>query len=83
MSDIFAQGLEVTVIGMAMVFTFLTLLVLSTLGMSRLVKYFAAPPLPLSGRPAQPEPPILPEQEDPRLLAAVSAAVQMHRKRSR
>lgn len=61
--------------GMGTVIVFLTLLVVATIAMSRLVsRYFPErPPQPLS-RP-------VPAGQDPQLLAVIAAAIHRHRRR--
>ncbi len=80
---IVAQGVELMLYGMGTVVLFLGLLVLATTGMSRLLsRYFPeAPPAPVpTGARAvvasAPGP-------DPDVVAAISAALHLHRSRRR
>ncbi|MFK7830728.1 MAG: OadG family protein [Congregibacter sp.] len=85
---LFSQGLELLVYGMGSVILFLTLLVFATRLMSWVVlTYFPEPPVlvktPMKtpvGAPAQGLSDSTPV--DPRLLAAMAAAVDCHRRRS-
>lgn len=78
--DIVAQGFELMLYGMGTVVLFLSLLVVATSAMSRLmIRYFP-----------DPEPPAVPAREpaggavsagtDPRLLAVITAAIHRHRR---
>ena len=69
-ADLFAQGLELMLVGMGTVFVFLTLLVVATAAMSRLVQRFERrhPVASASGD----------ESEE---VAAIAAAITMHRRR--
>ena len=68
MSDLVFAGLELMLIGMGTVFTFLTLLVFFSTMMSRLVDQIAPPEDPL-------------DLDRDKLVAVISAAVTSHRKR--
>lgn len=75
MSALLASGLQLMLVGMGTVFVFLTLLVFATAAMSRLIlRYFPEPlepvPAPTSGAAQQ--------AQD---VAAISAALVMHRRR--
>ena len=65
-NTLLAQGVELMLIGMGTVFVFLTLLVLATTLMSRLVMHF------------QPAPGDEPNSDD---IAAITAAIAAHRNR--
>jgi oxaloacetate decarboxylase gamma subunit len=68
-ADLLGQGLELMLVGMAVVFVFLTVLVGATALMSRVVMRFQPPPsLPPVG-----------EEE----IAAISAAIARHRGKQR
>jgi len=70
MTPLLAAGVELMLIGMGTVFFFLMLLVFATSVMSRLVGRFAPSPAPADRPPVQAE-------ED---IAAISAAISVHRK---
>ncbi len=69
-ADLFAQGLELMLVGMGTVFVFLTLLVAATATMSRLVQRFER------GEPAS-----SPSGDESEEVAAITAAITMHRRR--
>lgn len=75
-SSLIGQGIALMLVGMGTVFVFLTLLVASMSAMSAAVSRFAPPALPPapSGRPAS---------EDPAVVAAIVAAVELHRRGGR
>lgn len=75
MSDLVLQGFNLVLYGMGTVFTFLTLLVGSTVLMSLLLR---DPPKPVALAPEQ-----MPSVSDvdPKMLAVVTAAVDAHRRR--
>lgn len=83
-ADIVAQGLELMVYGMGTVVVFLTLLVVATTIMSRLMtRYFPDP-----AAPAVPARPAVGEQQQapavaPKVVAAISAAIHQHRRRDK
>ena len=74
-----AQGLELMVFGMGVVFVFLTMLVFVTGFMSKLVNKIApvqeAAPVPVRAA--------APQGVDPQLLKVLSAAVKEHRARQK
>ena len=79
--DIVGQGVELMVYGLGTVVVFLVLLIVATNTMSRLVaRYFPEPePEQAVARPARraagsPRP-----ENDPQLVAAISAAIHRHR----
>ena len=72
------QGVDITLYGMGIVFLFLSLLVICTLLMSKIVARFfpeTAPKLASLGASTKPI--------DPALLAVIQAAIQEHRSRKR
>ena len=68
MSPLVSQGLDLAIIGMGTVFFFLTMLVLATMLMSRLV-------LPTVKQAVA----ISPSQPDGKKVAAIAAAIHQHR----
>lgn len=72
-SGLLTQGFELMLVGMGTVFVFLTALVYATMLMSRLVGRF----LPA---PRTPEPAELSEADE---VAAITAAIDLHRRRRR
>ncbi|WP_372747251.1 OadG family protein [Litorivivens sp.] len=69
-TSLLAGGLELMVFGMGTVFVFLTVLVLVTATMSRLVQHFS----PEQAPPNTPSP-----EPSPETLAVISAAIHKHR----
>jgi oxaloacetate decarboxylase gamma subunit len=74
--NLIEQGLELMLFGMGSVVIFLSLLVLATILMSRLVRRF----LPAV---VEPVPEAVALQTDAHLLAVISAAVHQHRSRQK
>ncbi|MCQ4346815.1 OadG family transporter subunit [Pseudomonas stutzeri] len=76
------EGVELMLLGMGFVFTFLVLLIGAIRLMSQLIERFApAAPQPVAApRVAQPSPAVV-EQPDAELLAAIQAAIHLHRAR--
>ena len=75
------QGIELMLYGMGTVLLFLLLLVYAVQAMSRIVaRWFPEPVPPSSGGPA---PAAIPVSDgiDPKLVAAIGAAVHRHRSR--
>ncbi len=72
-STLIEEGLALMLVGMGTVFVFLTLLVASMSAMSAAVARFAPPTLP----PGQSS------SEDPAVVAAIVAAVDLHRRGGR
>ena len=79
MSPLLQAGLNVTAIGMGVVFVLLTLMVFIIRGMSALALRIAGP----AATPAAPSqsPGSAQTQQEQELVSVVSAAVAMHRKR--
>ena len=70
MNELLSSGIELMLVGMGIVFTFLGMLVLFINGMSTLIQRFF------------PENPVVIQQgDDPRMIAAISAAVHQYRKK--
>ncbi|MDK2777790.1 MAG: OadG family protein [Pseudomonadota bacterium] len=78
-TSLVAQGLELMIFGMGVVFVFLTMLVFVTGFMSKLVNKFAPEPQPVPA-PARAA---APQGVDPQLLKVLSAAVKEHRARQK
>lgn len=79
MTDLFAQGFELMLIGMGVVFAFLLLLVGMVSLMSRLVARFAPDAEPAPARPAAPAATSPAAAVDRRTLAVIREAVARHR----
>ena len=77
--ELLAEGVKLMAVGMTIVFGFLLLLVGILLGMSRLISRLA-PEQAVPERPAPPNPPGLATEADPRLAAAIAAAVSFYRR---
>ncbi len=77
--EIFMQGVELMLFGMSAVVLFLTMLVLATSVMSRLMTRYLpqAAPAPKPARPRLPAPD--PAALNPEVLAVISAAIHRHR----
>ncbi|ODC02416.1 hypothetical protein BFW38_01530 [Terasakiispira papahanaumokuakeensis] len=70
------EGLNLLVYGMGFVFVFLTLLVIATTGMSRLVNHFVN-----TDTEAESPSPQMASTEDPHLPVVIAAALHHHRHR--
>lgn len=81
-SEIVMQGVELMLIGMGTVFVFLTLLVFTTAGMSRLIALLPAEEVPVAAQsaPAASSAPT-PRTPGNALKAAISTAIHRHRSR--
>ncbi|NKB98076.1 MAG: sodium pump decarboxylase subunit gamma [Pseudomonadales bacterium] len=71
MSPLLSAGLELMLVGMGTVFSFLTLLIAATVAMSRTVQRYFPQTTPLA-------PTAIQQDEE---IAAITAAVQHHRRR--
>jgi oxaloacetate decarboxylase gamma subunit len=80
-NEIISQGVNLMLLGMGVVFVFLTLLVFATTFMSAIItRYFPEPlPSPVKTTPVSPAT----AQTDPRLLAVIKAAIAEHRSKHR
>lgn len=81
MTDLLSQGIELMVFGMGSVFVFLTLLVFSTIIMSKLVNKFAPEPEPVAA--SKPAMGSTTQGADATLLAVLSQAVKEHKQRQK
>lgn len=79
-SELMTEGWSLMAFGMGFVFLFLSALVLITSLMSRVVGRFFPEPLPSAPAPRAAAP--QPAQVDDELLAAISAAIKMHRNKA-
>lgn len=79
-SDLLIEGVELMLLGMGSVFTFLIILVFVTSIMSRLIDRYVPVPAPVT-KPARKAPAT--DSVDPELLAVIGAAVKQHRARRR
>lgn len=81
-NELVSQGLSLMLLGMGVVFVFLTVLVFVTSAMSRIIEAYFPQPIPLT--PVS-SPPVSPDssQADPRVLAAIKMAIAEHRNRTR
>lgn len=79
-TELLMEGVDLMLMGMGAVFTFLISLVIIVTLMSKLLgKYFPeAVPVPKPARRVQPAPGVV----DPELIAAITAAVKQHRSRA-
>ena len=81
-SDLMLDGLNLMMYGMGFVFTFLTLLVFSTKGMSTVINRWFPAPEPAMVKAGTQVPGLTPAQlaaNDPQLIAVLTAAVHRHR----
>ncbi|MDR9467047.1 OadG family transporter subunit [Marinospirillum sp.] len=81
-ADLMAEGLNLMLLGMGFVFVFLTVLVIATTVMSKTInRFFPSPEIPtqggIKGRKAS-EPSA---GQSSQIVAAISAAIQLHRQR--
>ena len=77
--DIVSAGLELMLFGMGTVIVFLTLLVVSTSVMSRIVSRYFAEPQVAEQAPAGRSRSTVKAVDDPQLIAVISAAVRRYR----
>ena len=70
------QGLDITLFGMGIVFTFLLLLVFGTGIMSRVITRYFPEPEPVASAPSR-------STSSGRLRAIAKAAIEQHRKRNK
>ena len=73
MNELLSTGIEVMLIGMGIVYSFLAMLVVAIKAMSSVILRFF-PDMPSPQHPA-----MVTKDEDPGLIAAISAAVQHYR----
>lgn len=80
MDNLLSEGLSLMVLGMGFVFVFLTLLVIATAGMSRLVTRYGPAPVvePVKPRPAA-APSVTADTKNDELIAVMSAAIHKYR----
>ena len=78
MDNLLSEGLTLMVFGMGFVFTFLTLLVVVTTYMSKLVVRFEPAPQP-KATSSRSIPPVAVQQGSDELVAVISAAVHKYR----
>lgn len=79
-SDLLIEGVELMLLGMGAVFTFLIILVFVTGIMSRLIDRYVPVPVPVA-KPVRKAPSS--DSVDSELLAVIGAAVKQHRARRR
>ncbi|MBL4795261.1 MAG: OadG family protein [Pseudomonadales bacterium] len=79
MNELLVSGLELMLIGMGSVFLFLSMLVLTTRIMSKIVMQLQSPVDLLQPSVLPSEIKINTETEDKRLIAVISAAIHQHR----
>ena len=78
MDNLLSEGLTLMVFGMGFVFTFLTLLVVVTTYMSKLVVKYEPAPQPKATKPRSASP-VAVQQGSDELVAVISAAVHKYR----
>ncbi|SFX31072.1 OadG family protein [Marinospirillum alkaliphilum] len=78
-SELMMEGFNLMLLGMGFVFVFLTVLVIATTLMSKIIlQFFKGEPTPAS-LPATARPGALPGGQSPDLIAAITAAIHLHR----
>ncbi|MGI9281368.1 MAG: OadG family protein [Endozoicomonas sp.] len=80
-SDLLSEGLSLMAFGMGFVFLFLSALVVVTSLMSRVIGRYFPDPVPASPVSARPAVRHGANKNDTELVAAISAAIRMHRSR--
>lgn len=78
MDNLFSEGLTLMVFGMGFVFVFLTLLVIVTGIMSRLISRYLPEPPPKAAK-ARPQAAVAGQAGNNELIAVLTAAVHKHR----
>lgn len=80
--DLLAEGFNLMLLGMGFVFVFLTVLVLTTTLMSKTInRFFPSQEVPTQGGIKGSKASELPAGQSPQLIAAISAAIHLHRQR--
>ena len=77
-SDLFFEGVNLMLFGMGFVFLFLTVLVGVTTLMSKVIGRYFPDPVPAAAAPPR-APAAAPASDDSELVAAITAAIRMHR----
>ena len=77
-SDLFLEGVNLMLFGMGFVFLFLTTLVGVTSTMSKVITRYFPDPLPAAPAPRAAAPAAT-ASDDTELVAAITAAIRMHR----
>jgi len=84
-ADLMAEGINLMLLGMGFVFVFLTVLVIATTLMSKTInRFFPAQVAPTQGNTKSvraSNTAELPGGQNPQLVAAISAAIHLHRQR--
>lgn len=78
MSELLLSGLELMLVGMAIVVLFLSMLILAVKAMSTLIACYIHPPIPIT-TDAISENPTFQGNSDPAVIAAIIAAVHQYR----
>lgn len=76
-TNLITEGFNLMLLGMGFVFVFLTLLVIATTLMSKVILHFSKPEA--LAMPGQKGAARLPKQTNTELIAAISAAIHLHR----
>jgi len=80
--DLIAEGVNLMLLGMGFVFVFLTVLVIATTLMSKTInRFFPSTEIPTQGGIKGSRAKALPAGEDSQIIAAISAAIHLHRQR--
>lgn len=78
-TDLMMEGFNLMLLGMGFVFVFLTVLVIATTLMSKIILRFSKPE-PVSAAPVQKKP-VASGGQSQDLIAAITAAIHLHRQR--
>lgn len=79
--DLITEGFNLMLLGMGFVFTFLTVLVIATTLMSKIINRFFPQAAPAPASSARPAANTAAKGQQPEVIAAISAALRLHRQR--
>ena len=82
-SELMAEGWSLMAFGMGFVFLFLSALVMITTLMSRVIGRFFPDPIPISIAPVRTSMSTQQKKNDIEIVAAISAAITMHRSKNK
>ncbi|MFK7159661.1 OadG family protein [Marinospirillum sp. MEB164] len=79
--NLITEGFNLMLLGMGFVFTFLTVLVIATTLMSKIINRFFPQAAPTPSSAARPAAGHVAQGQQPEVIAAISAALRLHRQR--